>query len=102
MDKNWGFLRETRADAIAAGKDKDTGRNRTGLEDYLAVIFPDISEDNWIHDKAFGVHGGNKYGIRPDYRCDKLNLMVYRIIRTQKQSAGIRQIKRCMKIMDIR
>ena len=76
MDKNWGFLRETRADAIAAGKDKDTGRNRTGLEDYLAVIFPDISEDNWIHDKAFGVHGGNKYGIRPDYRCDKLNLII--------------------------
>lgn len=76
MDNNWGFLRETKEDAIEAGIDRDTGRNRTGLEDYLAVIFPDVKEDEWIHDKAFGVHGDVKYGIRPDYRCDKKHLII--------------------------
>jgi hypothetical protein len=36
----WGFLRETSELAKKAGKDKDTGLHRTGLEDYLKVIFP--------------------------------------------------------------
>lgn len=76
MDNKWGFLRETRDDALAAGIDRDTGRHRTGLEEYLAVIFPDVSADEWIHDKAFGIHGNIKYGIRPDYRCDKKRLIV--------------------------
>lgn len=37
----WGFLRETSELATKAGKDKDTGLHRTGLDDYLKVIFPD-------------------------------------------------------------
>ena len=41
----WGFLRETRAAAKKAGIDADTGVKRTGLEDYLAVIFPEVNAD---------------------------------------------------------
>ena len=56
MKKKWGFLRETDALAKKAGIDKDTGLRRTGLEDYLKVIFPKI--DDWIHDKALGMVNG--------------------------------------------
>lgn len=53
MNKNkWGFLRETKELAVKAGIDKDTGLHRTGLEDYLLVIFPEISLSEWIHDKT--------------------------------------------------
>ena len=57
----WGFLRETRAAAKKAGIDADTGVKRTGLEDYLAVIFPEVNADEWIHDKPFGNHNGKNY-----------------------------------------
>lgn len=50
--QKWGFLRETKTKAEEAGVDKDTGLHRTGMEDYLKVIFPEIPTDNWIHDKA--------------------------------------------------
>lgn len=74
LDKQkWGFLRETKEDAIKAGKDADTGLHRTGLEEYLEIIFPG---QVWIHDKAFGEHNGHKYQIRPDYRCEELKLIV--------------------------
>ena len=59
MKKKWGFLRETDAMAKKAGIDKDTGVHRTGLENYLKVIFPKI--DDWIHDKALGMVNGTKY-----------------------------------------
>lgn len=39
-NNKWGFLRETKELAAKAGIDKDTGLYRTGMEDYLAVIFP--------------------------------------------------------------
>lgn len=71
----WGFLRETAEVAKKAGKDKDTGRYRTGLEEYLNAIFPNYASD-WVHDKAFRAFDGKSYGIRPDYRCDKLRLIV--------------------------
>ena len=51
-NNKWGFLRETNIKAQEAGIDKDTGLHRTGLEDYLAVIFPEIDSSEWIHDKA--------------------------------------------------
>lgn len=70
----WGFLRETNALAKKAGIDKDTGLHRTGLEDYLKVIFPKI--DDWIHDKAIGNLNGNLYRSRPDYRSEKLRLII--------------------------
>lgn len=74
MKKVWGFLRETTELANKAGIDKDTGLVRTGLDEYLKVIFPDTND--WIHDKSFGEHNGQKYKIRPDYRSDSLKLIV--------------------------
>ncbi len=70
----WGFLRETKEKAIEAGIDKDTGLKRTGLDEYLAVIFPNIND--WIHDKQLGFHNGKSYRIRPDYRSDSLMLVI--------------------------
>jgi hypothetical protein len=70
----WGFLRETSELAKKAGKDKDTGLHRTGLEEYLKIIFPEI--DDWIHDKPLGEVNGEKYRSRPDYRSEKLKLIV--------------------------
>jgi len=72
--KQWGFLRETKELAIKAGIDKDTGLKRTGLDEYLEIIFPNVTD--WIRDKAFGEHNGQKYKIRPDYRSDSLKLIV--------------------------
>ncbi len=70
----WGFLRETSADAQKAGIDRDTGLHRTGLEEYLAVIFPEIKD--WVHDKALGEVAGCKIKSRPDYRSEKLKMIV--------------------------
>ncbi len=64
MNKKWGFLRETRAMAEKAGIDKDTGLHRTGLEDYLKVIYPNVKD--WIHDKTLGNINGVLYRSRPD------------------------------------
>ena len=69
----WGFLRETNQMAIDAGVDRDTGLHRTGLEDYLAVIFPEIDSHEWIHDKVIDGIGCR---IRPDYRCERLKLII--------------------------
>ena len=74
MKSKWGFLRETGAMAKKAGIDKDTGLHRTGLEDYLKVIFPKI--DDWIHDKALGMVNGTLYRSRPDYRSEKLKIII--------------------------
>ena len=70
----WGFLRETIELAKKAGRDKDTGLHRTGLEEYLKVIFPQIND--WIHDKALGEVNGNVYRSRPDYRSEQLKLII--------------------------
>ena len=67
----WGFVRETRD--MASGTDKETGLNRTGLEDYIKVIFPEIPVDHWVHDKPIPDSGRR---IRPDYRCDDLKLLI--------------------------
>ncbi len=79
MDANkkvWGFLRETTEEAEKAGLDKDTGLPRTGLEEYLKVIFPKV--DDWVHDKI--VDGLEKDGqqcrYRPDYRSEALKLII--------------------------
>ena len=74
MPKVWGFLRETTELAKKSGIDKDTGLVRTGLDEYLKVIFPNTTD--WIHDKSFGEHNGQKYKIRPDYKSDSLKLIV--------------------------
>lgn len=74
MKNKWGFLRETNVLAKEAGIDKDTGIHRTGLDDYLKVIFPKI--DDWIHDKALGMVNGELYRSRPDYRSEELKLII--------------------------
>lgn len=69
----WGFIRETKAKAEKAGIDKDTGMHRTGLEEYLSVIFPEVETESWVHDKKVE---GCKSNIRPDYQCEKLRLII--------------------------
>lgn len=73
VNGKWGFLREH--SSKASGKDPLTGLHRTGLDEYLSVIFPDTND--WIHNKAFGIHeDGKKYRIRPDYRSDSLKMII--------------------------
>ena len=74
MNKIWGFLRETTGLAKKAGIDNDTGLIRTGLDEYLKIIFPETKD--WLHDKAFGEYNGQKYKIRPDYRSGSLKLII--------------------------
>lgn len=71
----YGFLRETNEAAIKAGVDADTGLPRTGLEEYLRIIFPNT--DDWIHDKSFGItNSGEISRKRPDYRSESLRIIV--------------------------
>jgi len=71
----WGFLRETIEAAKKAGLDKYTGLHRTGLDEYLAAIFPNI--DDWVHDKSANIsHEGKKLRNRPDYRSETLKLII--------------------------
>ena len=73
--RRWGFLRETTEDAKKAGRDADTGLHRTGLDEYLAVIFPEVTD--WVHDKLTGMmYDGKKLLTRPDYRSETLKLIV--------------------------
>ena len=77
MSKNkWGFLRESFESAKKAGIDKDTGLHRTGLEEYLKEIFPEIND--WIHNKTIGQKNSEGKTIlsRPDYRSEKLKLII--------------------------
>lgn len=75
VKEKWGFLRETTEAAIKAGVDRGTGLHRTGLNEYLKVIFSDV--DDWVHDKALGVTVNNKVcRKRPDYRSEKLKMIV--------------------------
>ena len=74
MKNKWGFLRETKELAKKAGIDKDTGLHRTGLEDYLKVIFPQIND--WIHDEVFGKVNDTIIRSRPDYRSEELKLII--------------------------
>lgn len=72
-NEKWGFLREH--SSKATGRDPLTSLHRTGLDEYLTVIFPEV--DDWVHDKAFGIHkDGENHRIRPDYRSDRLQLVV--------------------------
>ena len=72
QNNKWGLLRETRQKADKDGIDPETGIHRTGLEEYLRVIFPEISESQWIQNKT--VKGCGR--LRPDYRCDDLRLII--------------------------
>ena len=71
--KEFGFIRETSDKAKEAGIDKSTGICRTGLDEYLEIIYPDYK---WIHDKALGVIDGVNYRMKPDYRCEEHKIIV--------------------------
>lgn len=68
----FGYLRETRELAQKAGIDKTFNLCRTGLEDYLKVIFPNIND--WIHDKSTGIIELGR--VRPDYRSESLKMII--------------------------
>lgn len=73
--KIFGFLRETTEKAIVAGINKEFNIGRTGLDEYLKVIFPETTD--WIYDKALGeLPDGTKSRKRPDYRSESLKLIV--------------------------
>ena len=70
----YGFLRKTKEQAEKAGPDLVTGVCRTGLDEYLEVIFPGVE---WIHDKTTGLlDHGKKSRRRPDYRSEELKMIV--------------------------
>ena len=46
----YGYLRETKELAEKAGIDPESKLPRTGLEEYLKVIFPEVND--WVHDKC--------------------------------------------------
>ena len=71
----WGYLRETTDDALKAGLHPTTKLNRTGLDEYLRKIFP--STTDWVHNKITGRYfNGKKLLTRPDYRSDRLMMIV--------------------------
>ena len=74
--EKWGYLRETSELALKAGFDKNTGLHRTGLDEYLKVIFPDIHD--WVHDKSIPnlIVNGKRYAKRPDYRSEQLKMII--------------------------
>lgn len=73
-NEKWGFLRENSQKAKEAGVDEATGLHRTGLEEYLKVIFPETND--WINDTVLGWVNGTYYRIRPDYRSESLKIVV--------------------------
>ena len=69
---NWGYIRETREMAQDAAKNYPNS-TFTGFEEYLEILYPGKT---WIHDKAFGKHGGKSYRIRPDYLCEEEKIII--------------------------
>lgn len=75
VKEKWGFLRETSDAAKKAEIDHSTGLHRTGLDEYLKVIFPKVND--WVHDEVIGQFlDGKKLRSRPDYRSEKLKMIV--------------------------
>ena len=71
MNKVWGYLRETAEKAKKDGIDPETKIKRTGLDEYLDFIFPNVKD--WIHDKIISGSNSKK---RPDYRSETLKMIV--------------------------
>lgn len=64
-----GYLREH--SSKCKGKDSVTGLIRSGLDEYLKVIFPETTD--WVLDKTIP---NSKSKRRPDYRSESLNLII--------------------------
>lgn len=72
--RQWGYLRETRKKAFKANE-KFPNTLKTGLEDYLEVIFPDI--DDWINNNEIPeIRKSLGKGFRPDWRSERLHLII--------------------------
>lgn len=74
--QKWGFLRETEEKAAKDGLDYMTGLHRTGLEKYLAVIFPGV---DWIHNRMIPRDEVGSIRFKrclPDYRSVSLKCIV--------------------------
>lgn len=69
----YGYLRETKEQAKKAGIDKKYNICRTGLDEYLNIIFPDVND--WVHDKTVPALKGISRK-RPDYRSEKLKMII--------------------------
>ncbi len=61
--EKWGYLRESSKEAKKAGIDQETGLHRTGLDEYLKIIFPDVKD--WIHNKSIKMLNGKNAAIGP-------------------------------------
>ena len=73
--ETFGYLRETSELAKKAGINKSTGLHRTGLDEYLSIIFPKVTD--WVHDKPIGkLSNGKICRKRPNYRSETLKLIV--------------------------
>ncbi len=72
MTKQWGYVRETIAQATEAGNDPDTNLPRTGLPEYLNVIFPEVTD--WKHNTSLKTPDGKLY--HPDYRSESLKMII--------------------------
>ena len=66
----YGYLRETKESAIKAGVNKVNNIPRTGLDEYLSIIFPNVND--WTHDKTVCKGCRN----RPDYRSEELKTII--------------------------
>lgn len=71
QNNRWGYLRKTSELAEKAGKDKDTGLNRTGILECLNVVFPNVSD--WVYNKGIP---GIKSRKRPQWRSESLKMIV--------------------------
>lgn len=75
--KIFGYVRETTDKANKAGEHKVTGLCRTGLEEYLKVIYPNV--DDWVYNKPIPkelqiIDDYKSY--RPDYRSEQIKTVI--------------------------
>ncbi len=71
MGKCYGYLRETIQEANKAKPNKNNNMHKTGLLEYLNVIFPDVND--WVWNKTIP---NAKRRFRPDYRSEQLKLII--------------------------
>lgn len=69
-----GYIREDREKALKVGLDEDFKIKRSGLEEYLEIIFPNVND--WIHNKNMKDVDSSLGRKRPDYRSESLKLIV--------------------------
>lgn len=72
----FGYLRETEEQAQKAGVHKITKIGRTGMETYLKIIFPNITD--WIHNQRVPnlIYENKLRKFMPDYRSETLKLII--------------------------